>query len=250
MGTRHSQTVIDKDGNLKLRQYGQWDGYPEGQGLDILKFLLFGNLEKYQKNLDNVKNITDEQAKEIEKDPDWPRNHMYLSRDCGSRIHKMIEMNKAPLTSIIDKFDVQQEGIYKIDFQKRKFTSQFHDTKKIYSLDKLPTIEQYLKDMGVEQDRIDSALKYEKQFEKLKKIKTLEQCLKTVNKFMKDRRIEKSEIESIRLNTWSDDPRFNCSITFKAGGYDRASFDIPTITLAKAVMDTLSKEMIKLKVKS
>lgn len=38
MGTRHLIAVFD-GGEYRLAQYGQWDGYPEGQGLTCLKFL-------------------------------------------------------------------------------------------------------------------------------------------------------------------------------------------------------------------
>lgn len=38
MGTRSLTTVI-LDGQTRIAQYGHWDGYPEGQGADILKFL-------------------------------------------------------------------------------------------------------------------------------------------------------------------------------------------------------------------
>lgn len=34
MGTRHLIKVKYK-GEIKVSQYGQWDGYPDGQGLDI-----------------------------------------------------------------------------------------------------------------------------------------------------------------------------------------------------------------------
>ena len=38
MGTRHLIRV-KKDGKLCVSQYGQWDGYPTGQGKDVLKFV-------------------------------------------------------------------------------------------------------------------------------------------------------------------------------------------------------------------
>ena len=38
MGTRNLTCVI-KDGKYRVAQYGQWDGYPEGQGMNILNFL-------------------------------------------------------------------------------------------------------------------------------------------------------------------------------------------------------------------
>ena len=38
MGTRHLICVVS-DGDYKVAQYGQWDGYPSGQGAAILEFL-------------------------------------------------------------------------------------------------------------------------------------------------------------------------------------------------------------------
>lgn len=38
MGTRNL-TAVYLDGQYKVAQYGQWDGYPEGQGITVLTFL-------------------------------------------------------------------------------------------------------------------------------------------------------------------------------------------------------------------
>lgn len=38
MGTR-SLICVFKDGEYKVAQYSQWDGYPEGHGIGVLKFL-------------------------------------------------------------------------------------------------------------------------------------------------------------------------------------------------------------------
>ena len=38
MGTRNLTCVVYKC-EYKIAQYGQWDGYPEGQGITCLKFL-------------------------------------------------------------------------------------------------------------------------------------------------------------------------------------------------------------------
>ena len=38
MGTRHLICVVS-DNQYRIAQYGQWDGYPEGQGAAILEFL-------------------------------------------------------------------------------------------------------------------------------------------------------------------------------------------------------------------
>ena len=37
MGTRHLIAVYS-DGEYKVAQYGQWDGYPDGVGVEVLKF--------------------------------------------------------------------------------------------------------------------------------------------------------------------------------------------------------------------
>ncbi|MDD4211686.1 MAG: hypothetical protein PHC46_04830 [Clostridia bacterium] len=38
MGTRNLTMVINKASELKVAQYGQWDGYPSGNGIEILEF--------------------------------------------------------------------------------------------------------------------------------------------------------------------------------------------------------------------
>lgn len=38
MGTRHL-IAVQVDGKYKVAQYGQWDGYPSGQGIEVLRFL-------------------------------------------------------------------------------------------------------------------------------------------------------------------------------------------------------------------
>lgn len=62
MGTRHLITVY-LNGEYKVAQYGQWDGYPSGQGVDILNFLRNCNIEKFKESLQNVKWITHDEIK-------------------------------------------------------------------------------------------------------------------------------------------------------------------------------------------
>ena len=61
MGTRHLTCVV-LNNEYKVAQYGQWDGYPSGQGLDILNFLTKEfNREKFVKNLnENVHYVNNE----------------------------------------------------------------------------------------------------------------------------------------------------------------------------------------------
>lgn len=149
MGTRHRQCVIDKEGNLKISQYGQWDGYPSGQGVEILEYLKKGDLNKYQEELSKIKEITDEQIDIVNSDPNWKRNYPYLSRDCGSRIHEMIENGEVKFVQFIDDEEANQwcEGFYTIDFQKGEFNSKFYGRESTYPIDSLPTKEEYIYDM-------------------------------------------------------------------------------------------------------
>ena len=146
MGTRHYQVVIDKNGKSKIKQYGQWDGYPNGQGLDILKYLKSGDLIKYQENLSKIPLITKEQIEMVNADVNWPKNYPYLSRDCGSDIHQMIEDGTVPFVRHTGKTEANKwcEGFYTIDFKKNKFISKYYDKTVVYALDALPTEEEYL----------------------------------------------------------------------------------------------------------
>lgn len=58
MGTRHMIGVV-LDGEMKVAQYGQWDGYPGGQGVDILAFLRTADLETFKDEVRKVRFMTE-----------------------------------------------------------------------------------------------------------------------------------------------------------------------------------------------
>lgn len=62
MGTRNLITVYS-NGEYKVAQYGQWDGYPSGQGIDILEFLRSCNIERFKESLHNTEWITHEEIR-------------------------------------------------------------------------------------------------------------------------------------------------------------------------------------------
>lgn len=157
MGTRHHQKVINKRGELKVSQYGQWDGYPDGQGVEILDYLKQGNLDKYQEELDKLHLITDEESKIVDADPKWQENYPYMSRDCGSKIHQMIEDGEVKFVQFIDDEEAKRwcQGFYTIDFQQNKFIAEFNGVIREYSLSDLPTDEQFLRQMS---DEVDETL--------------------------------------------------------------------------------------------
>lgn len=146
MGTRHFQKVITKEGEVKVRQYGQWDGYPSGQGVDILRYLRTGDLEKYQQELGKLREITEEEREVVDNDLNWETNYPYMSRDCGSRVHKMIEDGLVKFVAHCDDQEANKwcEGFYTIDFQNGVFVSEYRGRLVSYDIDKLPTDEDYI----------------------------------------------------------------------------------------------------------
>lgn len=99
MGTRNL-TIVYKDGDYKVAQYGQWDGYPEGLGVNILKFLHDTNMDDFKYKLNKVSFLSkDENEKlnsyiegRISENPnyEWTKEFPELSRDTGGDILKII----------------------------------------------------------------------------------------------------------------------------------------------------------------
>ncbi len=155
MGTRHYQVVIDKKGTKRVQQYGQWDGYPSGQGLNILKYLKSGDLEKYQSNLEKIKTPTKNQIEAINKElakngleHEKGGKYYHFNRDCGSQMHQLIEDGKVKNVQLMTKEEADKwcEGFYTIDFQNNTFQTEYYGISKKYQLDNLPSEEQYLQD--------------------------------------------------------------------------------------------------------
>jgi hypothetical protein len=65
MGTRNLACVV-KNGEYKLARYCQWDGYPSGQGRDILEFLRNDfDRTTFEVGLANIKEVTTAQLKQF-----------------------------------------------------------------------------------------------------------------------------------------------------------------------------------------
>jgi hypothetical protein len=117
MGTRHLTVVYDTAGELKIAQYGQWDGYPSATGCEILDFLRDTNtvfmLKTYR--LKECSFLTD---KDFETMSD-PRLYPQLNRDLGSDIlHLASSVSGLKLRNSID-FAADSlfcEWAYVIDF--------------------------------------------------------------------------------------------------------------------------------------
>lgn len=108
MGTRHLISVV-LDGEYKIAQYGQWDGYPSGQGQAIVDFLLDNfDREAFKRQLAKCRFLDREgkdkafvesysaNAPEWSSEPDKRTDEQkrwwktYMSRDLGASILKAV----------------------------------------------------------------------------------------------------------------------------------------------------------------
>lgn len=105
MGTRNL-TMVVLDGEIKISQYCQWDGYPTGQGITIAEFLQNTlNLPKFKKRVRELKELSDKEVgrrwEECGADSSglvsfdiadkFKLRYPYLSRDCGAKILELIQ---------------------------------------------------------------------------------------------------------------------------------------------------------------
>ena len=92
MGTRHLIAVA-KDNDYKLAQYGQWDGYPSGQGVDVLAFLKANNLEAFVEKLSNVSFITEEELKQRWIEAGAKPDEEWVTLDVSRKMQEMYPKN-------------------------------------------------------------------------------------------------------------------------------------------------------------
>lgn len=133
MGTRNL-TIVHKNGEYKVAQYGQWDGYPEGLGVNLLKFLKSVNMDAFKNAIDNVSFLTQEEFDEINKNInnmrailpnyEWQKDYPYLSRDCGGDILNHIVFKG--ITKIKNSIEFAADSLfcewaYVIDLDTNKF---------------------------------------------------------------------------------------------------------------------------------
>ena len=182
MGTRHLIAVFYK-GEYRIAQYGQWDGYPSGQGVDVLKFLRKEmKLPLFHERLLALREITEAEIDKVNALGDgWQTEYPHLSRDAGSDILLMVQKgvrdNAVKLYIDFAGDSLYCEYAYVIDFDKGTFeifkgfntdpvdpSERFADAKrdnekyypvrfwKSYPLDALPTKAKFLKDLDDSED--------------------------------------------------------------------------------------------------
>jgi hypothetical protein len=164
MGTRNLTVVKNLEGETKIAQYGQWDGYPQHSGIKALEFLRDKvNRDNLLVELQNVEFITDKECDELfnasQSSKDWENKDFLntypgLHRDTGIDILKVVADSMTTVKTVDNSEFANDtlfcEGIYEIDFSIDKFISTYHGITKEFFLENLPSDEHYLSAMGVE----------------------------------------------------------------------------------------------------
>jgi len=124
MGTRNLTCVV-KDGVFKVAQYCQWDGQPEGQGAEIVRFLTDEkfDLERFKNKINTVKQISSDEVNALWKVHSHEFKKLYpnLTRDYGAEILNFIYHTGNPVVFVETEFASDSlfcEWAYVIDLDK------------------------------------------------------------------------------------------------------------------------------------
>jgi len=125
MGTRNLMCVVS-NGEIKVANYCQWDGYPTGQGNDIVKFIIdHMEFEKFQREINKLTFISNKELKnlwaECGANPEsdfvsfdvsdkFKVQYPHLHRDCGAEILHLIQ--EGFVESTIDSISFAADSLF------------------------------------------------------------------------------------------------------------------------------------------
>ena len=125
MGTRHLIAVVHNK-QIKVAQYGQWDGYLEGQGRVVVEFIQNDlDIEKFRKAVSECQFLSDKEIKETwtecGADPNselvsmdiadkHTRKYAALSRDTGAKVLSLIQDKGA--RALMNSIDFAADSLF------------------------------------------------------------------------------------------------------------------------------------------
>ena len=131
MGTR-SLIAVQLDGEYKIAQYSQWDGYPEGQGMKCLNFLREEMVEqKFRDRLRKLRMVhTKEELNALQSIYSDVKVIPEFDRDTGADILKIVQDGKTVTGCVVNNIGfaadtVGCEYVWVIDLDQRMFEVDF-----------------------------------------------------------------------------------------------------------------------------
>ena len=123
--------MVVSDGQTRIAQYGQWDGYPKGQGYTVLDFIRkrrkTNTMDKFKEKLRNCRFINAEDQKVIDKfcksigskdgwmtmdqAEKYHKKYPYLNRDNGAEILNMVYRSKGEVL-LHDSTDFAADSLF------------------------------------------------------------------------------------------------------------------------------------------
>lgn len=169
MGTRNMTMVINQEGETKVAQYGQWDGYPSGVGLGVLGFLKNEEVfNKFKEKLSKVRFVDSEgQDKEFmdsynKNAPEWSNEpeqieifQNFWTRDLADQVlYNIAESDKEEILLFnreeMAKKDGWVEFSYVINLQDNTLSVYElldQPVVKVYNLNELPEADDFVKEI-------------------------------------------------------------------------------------------------------
>jgi hypothetical protein len=137
MGTRHS-TLVQCDREYRVAQYGQWDGYPEGQGATILEALRGLDVIDFRQKVRGLRTVTQEDLDRrwraagsdgsgmvsFEVAERFEETNFHLDRDCGGKIIGLIASGEVTEVALAPEFPGDSlfcEWAYVVDLDRNTF---------------------------------------------------------------------------------------------------------------------------------
>lgn len=162
MGTRNT-TIVISEGETKVAQYCQFDGYPSGQGITVLHFLRRNNIEKFKRKVDALGTYTTDEVESLWRDMGaddsgfvsmelsrkFAKKYPHLHRNTGANILDLIHDGKVTKVKLDEDFiddGLFCEWAYVINLDKGTLEIK-NGADKTYSLDNLPSDEKFLEEL-------------------------------------------------------------------------------------------------------
>ncbi|MAT51156.1 MAG: hypothetical protein CMK32_08235 [Porticoccaceae bacterium] len=103
MGTRHLTCVLVDD-KIRVAQYGQWDGYPDGAGSHCCNFIKENDMGSFAEKVRQTTELSDDEIEDrwrecgadgsgfvnMEVSDDFEKKYPQLHRNCGANILDLI----------------------------------------------------------------------------------------------------------------------------------------------------------------